>query len=88
MSMPKVTIYTRQFCPFCTRALALLESKAIEFEHIDAGMDPARKQEMVTRASGGRTFPQIFIGDLHIGGCDDLLALERKGRLDALLQSI
>jgi glutaredoxin 3 len=83
--MQKVTIYTRQGCPYCTRALAVLETKPVEIEQIDAGMDPARKQEMVTRASGARTFPQIFIGDTHIGGCDDLLALERKGQLDRML---
>lgn len=83
--MTQVTIYTRQFCPYCTRALKLLKSKNVDLTHIDAGMDAAKKKEMVQRSGGGRTFPQIFIGDTHIGGCDDMMALERSGKLDALL---
>ena len=83
--MSAVTIYTRAFCPFCTRAVALLNEKGADFEEIDAGMDPDKKQEMIQRANGGRTFPQIFIGDMHIGGCDELMALERSGKLDAKL---
>lgn len=83
--MAQVTIYTRQFCPFCTRALKLLKTKDIELNHIDAGMDSAKKAEMVKRSGGGRTFPQIFIGDLHIGGCDDMMALEKAGKLDQML---
>ncbi|MEM1087746.1 MAG: glutaredoxin 3 [Pseudomonadota bacterium] len=85
--MAHVTIYTRQFCPYCTRALALLEDKGVEMTHIDAGIDAEKKAEMVKRSGGGRTFPQIFVGDLHIGGCDDMMALERAGKLDALLSS-
>ena len=85
--MPKVTIYTRQFCPYCSRAVALLRDKQIEFEEIDAGMDPVRKQEMIERSGGGRTFPQIFIGETHIGGCDDMMRLEREGDLDKLLEA-
>ncbi|MEO0981445.1 MAG: glutaredoxin 3 [Pseudomonadota bacterium] len=83
--MAKVTIYTRDFCPFCTRALALLKKKGADFEEINAGMDPAKREEMVQRAQGGRTYPQIFVGDVHVGGCDDLMALDRGGQLDALL---
>ncbi len=83
--MPKVTIYTRAFCPYCSRAVALLKEKKVAMKEIDAGMDAAKKAEMVERSGGARTFPQIFIGDKHIGGCDDMMALERAGQLDALL---
>jgi glutaredoxin 3 len=83
--MSAVTIYTRAFCPFCARALSLLQSKGADFTEIDAGMEPDKKAEMVQRANGARTFPQIFIGDEHIGGCDELMMLERAGKLDAKL---
>lgn len=83
--MAKVTIYTRAFCPYCTRAVKLLSDKGADFTEIDAGMNAAKKQEMIQRASGARTFPQIFIGERHIGGCDDMMALERAGKLDELL---
>lgn len=84
--MPPVTIYTRPYCPYCSRALALLANKGVDVTEIDdAYMDPAKKREMVQRANGGSTFPQIFIGDRHIGGCDDMMALERRGELDRLL---
>jgi len=83
--MTKVTIYTRQFCPYCSRAVALLREKQVDFEEIDAGMNAEKKAEMVQRSNGGRTFPQIFIGERHIGGCDDMMALERAGKLDPLL---
>ncbi|MAN67030.1 glutaredoxin 3 [uncultured Hyphomonas sp.] len=83
--MADVTIYTRQFCPYCTRAVSLLKSKNVNFNEIDAGMDVQKKAEMVERSGGGRTFPQIFIGDKHIGGCDDMMALEQSGELDSLL---
>ena len=86
--MQKVTIYTRAFCPFCTRALSLLQKKGVDFTEIDAGMDPDKKQEMVQRANGARTFPQIFVGDTHIGGCDEMMALERSGKLDPMLQAV
>ena len=85
--MSDVTIYTRAFCPFCTRAVALLNKKGADFEEIDAGMDPDKKQEMIQRANGSRTFPQVFIGDEHVGGCDELMALERSGKLDAKLSA-
>ncbi|MEM1150028.1 MAG: glutaredoxin 3 [Pseudomonadota bacterium] len=83
--MAKVTIYTRSFCPFCVRAIKLLKDKGVDFSEIDAGMDATKKAEMVQRSGGGRTFPQIFVGDTHIGGCDDMMALERAGKLDPLL---
>ncbi|KCZ63103.1 glutaredoxin [Hyphomonas sp. L-53-1-40] len=83
--MADVTIYTRQFCPYCTRAVSLLKSKNVNFNEIDAGMDAQKKAEMVERSGGGRTFPQIFIGDKHVGGCDDMMALEKAGKLDSLL---
>jgi glutaredoxin 3 len=85
--MAKVTIYTRPFCGYCARALALLNQKGADFEEIEAGMDPAKKKEMIARAGGGATFPQIFIGERHIGGSDDLAALDSKGELDALLSA-
>lgn len=85
--MAKVEIYTRQFCPFCTRAIALLDSKGVTYTHVDAGMDPEQKAIMVQRGNGARTFPQIFINDMHIGGCDELHALDRAGKLDPLLSA-
>jgi glutaredoxin 3 len=81
--MPSVTVYTRAFCPYCTRAIALLERKGVPVKEIDAG-DPDKRQEMIAR-SGRFTFPQIFVGETHVGGCDDLHALEREGGLDPLL---
>ena len=84
--MPDVTIYTRAFCPYCTRALKLLKQKGVALNEIDAGMHAGHKAEMVQRSGGARTFPQIFIGDHHIGGCDDMFALERSGQLDQLLK--
>lgn len=83
--MVDVTIYTRQFCPYCSRALKLLQSKSINLTHIDAGMDAAKRAEMVQRSGGARTYPQIFVGDVHIGGCDDMMALESAGKLDPML---
>jgi glutaredoxin 3 len=82
---PSVTIYTRAFCPYCVRALGLLKKKGAAVTEIDATFNPAAKAEMVERAHGARTFPQIFIGERHVGGCDELHALERDGRLDPLL---
>jgi glutaredoxin 3 len=82
--MAQVTIYTRPGCGYCARAVSVLTQKGVAFDEIEAGMDPAKRQEMMTR-SGRSTFPQIFIGDKHIGGCDDMMALERRGELDALL---
>jgi glutaredoxin 3 len=83
--MRPVTIYTRAFCGYCSRALALLESKGAQVTEIDVGFDPDKRAEMTQRTHGRRTFPQIFIGDTHVGGCDDLHALERAGKLEPLL---
>jgi glutaredoxin 3 len=85
--MAKVEIYSTMFCGYCARAKALLTRKGVAFENIDVLEQPARRDEMVTRAGGRTTVPQIFIDGAHIGGCDDLLALERAGRLDPLLQA-
>lgn len=83
--MSKVTIYTKPYCPYCIRAVSLLEKKGVDFTEIEAAFDPEKRQEMMQR-SGRSTFPQIFIGERHIGGCDDMLALDREGKLDPLLQ--
>jgi glutaredoxin 3 len=84
--MAQVTIYTKPYCPYCLRAVALLEKKGVAFEEIEAAFDPDMRREMMQR-SGRATFPQIFVGDRHIGGCDDMMALEREGKLDPLLQA-
>jgi glutaredoxin 3 len=84
--MSHVTIYTKPYCPYCVRALSLLEQKGIAFTEIEAAFDPEKRQEMIRRAGGRATFPQIFVGDLHIGGCDEMMALERAGELDPLLR--
>ena len=83
-TMAQVTVYTRPFCGYCARALKLLRDKGIEFTEIEAGFDPDKRREMMNR-SGRSTFPQIFVDDRHIGGCDEMMALERAGRLDPLL---
>ena len=81
----QVDIYTKFTCGFCHRAKALLSSKGVEFNEIDITMGGPKRSEMMERAPQARTVPQIFIGDLHVGGSDDLAALERAGKLDALL---
>ena len=83
--MAQVTIYTKPYCPYCIRAVSLLEKKGVEFTEIEAAFEPEKRQEMIQRSNGRATFPQIFIGERHIGGCDDMMALEREGKLDALL---
>lgn len=85
--MPAIEIYTSPMCGFCSAAKRLLRDKGAKFSEIDVWADPARKPEMIQRANGGRTVPQIFIGDIHVGGCDDLYALERAGKLDPLLNA-
>ncbi|MEW5686286.1 MAG: glutaredoxin 3 [Pseudomonadota bacterium] len=85
--MPQITIYTKPYCPYCIRAVDLLEKKGVAFTEIEAAFDPEKRQEMIQRSNGRMTFPQIFIGEQHIGGCDDMMALEREGRLDPLLQA-
>jgi glutaredoxin 3 len=85
--MPPVTIYTTPFCPYCARAKGLLQSKSVQFEEIDVSRSEALRQTMIQRGNGAYTVPQIFIGERHVGGCDDLHALDAKGELDRLLQS-
>jgi len=82
--MAEVVIYTRPFCGYCSRAINLLTHKGVAFTEIEAGMDPDKRREMMQR-SGRHTFPQIFIGGKHIGGCDEMMALERAGDLDPML---
>ena len=83
--MAKVEIYLTLFCPYCARAKSLLERKGVAYENIDVMEQPDRRDEMVSRASGRTLVPQIFIDGEHIGGSDDLVALDRAGRLDAKL---
>ena len=83
--MPHIIVYSGPNCPFCERAKALLKKKGAAFDDINVKADEAKLAEMMERTSGKRTIPQIFIGDRHIGGCDDLYDLEETGRLDPLL---
>jgi glutaredoxin 3 len=88
--MAKVEIYTKGYCPFCTHAIALLEHKVADFpalkiEQISIDGDMALREKMIARSNGSYTVPQIFIGDVHVGGCDQLVALEMNNKLDALL---
>ncbi len=84
MSAPAVTMYATGWCPYCARARALLEGKGVAWTEIDIEAEPARRADMIKR-SGERTVPQIFIGDRHVGGSDELYALDRSGELDVLL---
>jgi glutaredoxin 3 len=83
--MSKVEIYTSPLCGFCHAAKRLLNAKEISFHEIDLASEPNRRSEMMDRAGGRHTVPQIFIGETHVGGCDDLFALEHAGKLDPLL---
>ena len=83
--MAVVEIYTTAYCPYCVRAKALLEHKGAEFTEIKVDGDMQLREQMTQRANGGYTVPQIFIDQKHIGGCDDMMALEARGQLDALL---
>ena len=85
--MPHVEIYTKTFCPYCARAKKLLADKGVAFEEFEVSAGGQKKQEMVQRAGGRTTVPQIFIDGRHVGGSDDLAELERQGKLDALLQA-
>ncbi|MGV8998057.1 MAG: glutaredoxin 3 [Parvibaculaceae bacterium] len=85
--MAAVTIYTTMSCPYCHRAKTLLGKKGVAFNEIDVGQDVNLRAEMEKRANGGYTVPQIFIGEKHVGGCDDLYALDGAGKLDALLSA-
>lgn len=84
--MAKIEIYSSDRCPYCVKAKALLERKGASFEEIDVTNDDEARRRLVEKANGMRTVPQIFINDAHIGGCDDLYALENKGELDKLLR--
>lgn len=83
--MAKVEIYTKFLCPYCTRAKALLSGKGVAFEEIDISTGGPRRTEMLERSGGRQTVPQIFINGTHVGGCDDIHALDRAGKLDPLL---
>ncbi len=80
--MAKIEIYSGDYCPFCMRAKALLRERGLEFTEYNVQLDPAKREDMLIRSKGARTIPQIFINDRHVGGCDDLYALDRKGELE------
>ncbi len=82
--MQNVVIYSKSWCPFCVQAKRLLQSKKVDFTEIDVEREPAKMQEMM-KNSGRRTVPQIWVGDTHVGGCDDLFAAEQTGKLDQLI---
>ena len=83
--MADVVVYTRRWCGFCTAARRLLKKKGVTFQEIDATGDQVRRREMIRRSGGRSTFPQIFIGETHVGGCDELYALENAGNLDRMV---
>jgi glutaredoxin 3 len=84
MSTPKVLMYTTSGCPYCAQARELLAKKGVSFEEIDVDAVPQARSDMIKKG-GGSTVPQVFIGETHVGGCDDLYALESAGRLDSML---
>ncbi len=83
--MVKIEVYSGNYCPYCVRAKSLLKQRQLKFVEYDVQEEPEKRVEMTKRAPGARTIPQIFINDRHVGGCDDLYALDRKGELDAWL---
>jgi glutaredoxin 3 len=85
--MPKVTMYTTPICPYCVQAKRLLERKGVSYEEVDVSRDSDLRESMIAKAGGRFTVPQIFIGEHHVGGCDELYALDRAGKLDPLLQA-
>lgn len=85
--MQPVHIYTSPTCGFCHMAKRLLTAKSVSFTETDVSRDPSKRQEMLARANGRHTVPQIFVGKTHVGGCDELMALERAGKLDAMLKA-
>lgn len=85
--MPPITIYTKGWCPYCAAAKKLLDDKGAAFTEIDIEAKPEKRAEMIQKAGGRTTVPQIFIGERHVGGCDDLYALDERGQLEALLQA-
>lgn len=86
--MSKVLIYSTGACPFCVRARMLLKDKAVDYDEVRVDLEPQRRPEMIERARGATSVPQIFVGDMHVGGCSELYALERAGRLDELLATV
>ncbi|MCB5225337.1 glutaredoxin 3 [Alishewanella sp. 16-MA] len=85
--MAEVTIYTKAYCPYCVRAIMLLREKKVAYQEVRIDVETERRAEMIERAGGRSTVPQIFIANQHIGGCDDMFALESAGKLDSLLQA-
>ncbi len=85
--MPPITIYTKSWCPYCSAAKKLLNERGAEFTEIDIEKKPDARAEMIQKAKGRSTVPQIFIGEKHVGGCDDLYALDDSGQLEPLLQA-
>jgi len=85
--MQRVRMYTTPICPYCVRAKQLLKKKGVEVEEVDVFMDTDARAEMEAKSQGRKTVPQIFVGETHVGGCDDLYALDRAGKLDPLLAS-
>ncbi|MEE1656899.1 glutaredoxin 3 [Microvirga sp. CF3062] len=85
--MPAITIYTKSWCPYCSAAKKLLDQKGVEFTEIDIEKKPEARAEMIQKAKGRSTVPQIFIGEKHVGGCDDLYDLDDRGQLEPLLQA-
>jgi glutaredoxin 3 len=85
--MPAITIYTKSWCPYCSAAKKLLNEKGAEFTEIDIEKKPEARAEMIQKAKGRSTVPQIFIGEKHVGGCDDLYDLDDRGQLEPLLQA-
>lgn len=85
--MPNIKIYTTTNCSYCTRAKSLLSRKGLVYEEIDVSVDFEERSRLMVLTHGRRTLPQVFVGETHVGGCDDLYALEAKGGLDALLAS-
>jgi glutaredoxin 3 len=83
--MKPVRMYTTPICPYCVRAKSLLKRKGVAVEEVDVFMDMSAREEMEAKSGGARSVPQIFIGDTHVGGCDELYALEKEGKLDPLL---
>ena len=85
--MPEVEVYTQDWCPYCSRAMGLLQKKGVEFREINAPHGSAERAEAAQRSGGRTSMPQIFIGGTHVGGCDELMALDRAGKLDPMLQA-
>jgi len=83
----KIEVYSGDFCPYCVRAKSLLKQRGLAFIEYNVQQDPDKRAEMMKRSNGGRSIPQIFINDQHVGGCDELYALDKKGKLDAWLEA-